>query len=382
MPEGMLGGGRGPNTGGAGSGGQKEEGPVSTLGVNRSENTVLLSANLYWSKKAPEIVEPIVQEVVLHLKGVADMSGGSSHVHDLAAAIMAYTQKNQQFPRGTVDRRPTVERAGLPFRPDQRVSWMVELLPYLGYGEYRNVRLFVDDQQSWRDRSAKKNADSKNNAVVAQTLVPYFLSAKSPESSWWVSYPGMDQPVASTHFVGIAGIGLDAAEYSSKDPSVAKKLGVFGYDRATKLEDIKDGLDQTIVVIQVPTEVKTAWLAGGGSTIRGVPETDPILPFVCTEYNGKPGTFAIMADGKVRFIAKDINPDTFKALCTINGGDVIDNLDEVAPVVPGQGKSVLKPQLPLARAAPQPEAKTPVEGTKPAEGAKPPVEEPKAPPKP
>jgi hypothetical protein len=192
----------------------------------------------------------------------------------------------------------------------------------------------------------------------------------------------MDQPVASTHFVGIAGIGLDAAEYSAKDPSVAKKLGVFGYDRATKLEDIKDGLEQTIVVIQVPTEVKTAWLAGGGSTVRGVPETDPILPFVCTEYKGKPGTYAIMADGKVRFIAKDINPETFKALCTINGGDVINDLDEVAPVVPGQGKSVLKPQVPPPTVAPQPEPKSPVEGTKPAEGDKPPVEEPKAPPKP
>jgi hypothetical protein len=89
-----------------------------------------------------------------------------------------------------------------------------------------------------------------------------------------------------------------------------------------------------------------------------------------------------MADGKVRFIAKDINPDTFKALCTINGGEVIDNLDEVAPVVPGQGKSLLKPQLPPATAVPQPEPKPPIEGTKPAEGARPPVEEQKAPPKP
>jgi hypothetical protein len=151
----------------------------------------------------------------------------------------------------------------------------------------------------------------------------------------------------------------------------------------TKLEDIKDGLEQTIVVLQVPTEVKSAWLAGGGSTIRGVPETDPVLPFVCTEYKGKPGTFAIMADGKVRFIAKDINPDSFKALCTINGGEIIDNLDEVAPVVPGQGKSLLKPQLPPASGAPQPEAKPPVEEKKPAEGgANPPTEEPKPPAKP
>jgi hypothetical protein len=163
---------------------------------------------------------------------------------------------------------------------------------------------------------------------------------------------------------------------------VAKKLGVFGYDRVTKLDDIKDGLEQTIVAIQVPTEVKSAWLAGGGSTIRGVPETDPVLPFVCTEYNGKPGTFAIMADGKVRFIAKDMNPDTFKALCTINGSDTITDLDAVAPVVPGQAKSVLKPQLPPTETTPKSEAPKPSgEAPKPADGNKP-AEEPKTSPKP
>jgi hypothetical protein len=174
----------------------------------------------------------------------------------------------------------------------------------------------------------------------------------------------LDQPVASTHFVGIAGIGMDAADYSAKDASVAKKLGIFGYDRVTKLEDITDGLENTIVMLQIPTEVKSAWLAGGGSTVRGVPETDPILPFVCAEYNKKLGTFAIMADGRVRFISKDINPDTFKAMCTINGGETIENLDEVAPVVPGGSKPVLKPQLP-------PEVKPPeVITPKPPDGVK------------
>ena len=83
---------------------------------------------------------------------------------------------------------------------------------------------------------------------------------------------------------------------------MAKKRGVFGNERITKFSDIKDGLENTILILQVPPDYKTAWLAGGGSTVRGVPETDSVRPFVCTDYNGKRGTFAIMCNGDVRFI--------------------------------------------------------------------------------
>jgi hypothetical protein len=321
------------------------------LSSSRIENTVVITAEFHLKPAASDRAFTKLVQKIVHIKGEADMLGGKSRIHDLAAALRAYAQEKGQFPRGTADRRSTTDRAGLPFRPDQRVSWMAELLPYLGQGEFAGLKRHVDDQQSWRVPSAKDNKEDlegKNNRFVCQTLIPYFLASDSPPTAWWVNYPGMDYPVASTHFVGIAGIGLDAAGYSATDPAVAKKLGIFGYDRATKLEDVKDGLDKTIVLLQVPTDVKTCWLAGGGSTIRGVPEIDPVQPFVCTIYNGKQGTFAIMGDGKVRFISKDINPEVFKGMCTINGGEAIDDLDQIAPVVPG-GEAVLKPEVPGAK---------------------------------
>src|SRR5262249_29140265 len=201
---------------------------------------------------------------------------------------------------------------------------------------------------------------------------PYFLAADEPAGSyppgsWRYLAPGTHSPVAGIHFVGMGGLGLDAAEYSASDPAVAKKLGVFGYDRETRVADITDGLDQTIVLIQVPPSFKTCWLSAGGSTIRGVPEDDPVAPFVCITYKGKRGTFAIMGDGKVRFIAADMKPETFKALCTIAGGEKIDNLGEIAPSVPDPG-TTLKPTLPGD--LPQP----PVDGPKPpVDGPRPPV---------
>jgi hypothetical protein len=363
-------GGGGPFPPGSGGPGGKPPEETSTIGLSRIENTILFSVNLLWKKSE---FTPSLQDAVLHMKGHADMVGGKSRIHDLAFALHSYAQQTGHFPRGTAERKSTTERGNLPFRPDQRVSWMAELLPYLGQGEFRSLKNSIDEQQSWRYLPSKDNKDAKNNCVVAQTLIPYFLSNASPETTWWVKYPGLDHEVASTHFVGIAGIGLDAASYDARDPTVAEKLGIFGYDRVTRLEEIKNGLDKTIALLQVPTDVKTCWLAGGGSTIRGVPEIDPIQPFICAEYKGKPGTFAIMGDGKVRFIAKGMNPKIFMGMCTIRGGEQIGDLDEIAPVVQG-GEAVLKPELPPGVKPPVDNTpKPPVEETKPLEGVKPPA---------
>jgi hypothetical protein len=120
----------------------------------------------------------------------------------------------------------------------------------------------------------------------------------------------------------------------------------------------------------VPATYPTCWLAGGGSTIRGVPETGSCEEFVCTSYKGQKGTFAIMADGKVRFISESVlrnQPDVFRAMCTIAGGEEIEDFDKVAPVVPAN-TTVLRPGVPGDKPKPP-------DGDKP----KPPEDKPKPP---
>jgi hypothetical protein len=211
---------------------------------------------------------------------------------------------------------------------------MVELLPYLADGEYKDLQRNPD--RSWKDTGDEK--EDCPNLTLAQTLIPEFLGEVAGEPSMnYIRYPGVSVLLAPTRFVAVAGVGYDAASYDAKDPKVAKKLGIFGYDRVTKVSEIKDGLQNTIALLMVPATAKTPWLAGGGSTVRGVSDDpkdgDVLEPFVCINREGKDGTLAIMGDGKVRFIAKDINPATFRALCTINGGEKIEDLDKVAPEV-------------------------------------------------
>jgi hypothetical protein len=305
-----------------------------------------------------------LRSLLIYLRGEAEMINTQPKLGELARATQKYLEEKGHFPPGTLTRPDSSEQI-LPMPPQKRLSWMVELLKYLGDGEYKDVQVQLD--KSWQEGK---------NLVLAQLVIPQFVVRGSGNiPPYRVVYPGTSKPVAATHFVAIAGVGMDAPYYDSKNPAEAKKMGIFGYDRVTKKDDIKDGLDQTIALIQVPLDHKAPWIAGGGSTVRGVTEElDCFKPFICAEYLGQKGTFAIMADGKVRFLSESIPPETFRAMCTINGGEKVENLNTLAPEVQGlEAPSELKtlPQVPAPKAAETP-AKPPTPVSPPAKDANPP----------
>jgi flagellar basal body-associated protein FliL len=365
------GGGMQPPPGGGGFGGVPPGGPfppgMQPPGEDKKEEEKGKNGNyLFWSKEnvlALGVNWTINQEIygklgqILELFGISIRSASAmvdakSHLHELAVAVQKYLDKEGHFPRGAVPRAPDAQRV-LDWRPDQRLSWMTQLLPYLANGEYKDIKF--DYNKGWHEDFTNAKAGF---AVIPQFVVPI---KSDKEDYFYVQYPNLPaegrfvEKWAATHFVGMAGVGLDAAEYRADDATTAKLRGVFGYDRETKKDDIKDGLENTIAVIQVPPTPKSPWIAGGGSTVRGVSQDlDCVQPFVCTEYQGKRGTFAIMADGKVRFIPATIDPKTFQAMCTIAGGERIKNLDDIAPEVPPPEEDAAGPELKAEQPAPPP----------------------------
>jgi hypothetical protein len=314
-----------PQMGAAGLKPEKEI-KVSRVEVVVEDKTVVLlevrlvdaSANYNW-------VRGRMKQLVLQQKGQLDMASRQLRIFELAKALHTYTDTHAgEFPRGALERQVPATRAGRPYPPEQRLSWLVGLLPNLGT-DGKSLFGRIDPQKSWRD--------PPDNILAAGTLVPAFINPNSPPESWWVRYAGMPDEVAVTNFLGVAGVGLDAADYRTDDTSVTGKLGIFGYERTTKISDISDGAANTIAVIQVPSNFKRPWLAGGGCTVTGIPEKDCIKPFVSTMFNGKRGTLVIMADGTVRFISEKISDEAFKALCTIKGGEAV-IIDRDAPKVP------------------------------------------------
>src|SRR5690242_19813514 len=115
---------------------------------------------------------------------MAQMAINKPRLHDLAQAIARYAQEKKQFPPGIAKRDMDSDRNGLPYPPERCVSWLVEILPYLGR-EYATLHDQIDTQQtSWREG---------DNLNAAGTLVPYFVVHTYPRVYWWTTFPGLDR---------------------------------------------------------------------------------------------------------------------------------------------------------------------------------------------
>ena len=121
------------------------------------------------------------------------------------------------LPAGTM---PNSERP-----PEQRLSWMVELLPYL---EQDNLFARLDHQASW---DAQANRGAVGTFLKVLHCPGSLLEEISPEDN-------------RTTYIGPAGLGGDAATRPAGRPG----NGVFGYDRRANLRKIKDGLSNTLEV--------------------------------------------------------------------------------------------------------------------------------------
>jgi Protein of unknown function (DUF1559) len=313
-----------------GNGNGQPQGPSSTIGITRQDALLVMALDVAWNDKLRDSIINDVREGLMMARATTEMSGTRPRVHQLAAALQMYKDKHAAFPRGAYDRISNAERFNRPWAPDQRISWMAEVLRYLPQyqDEFANnpgaYPLGIQPNQGWNENA---------NLMASRMLVPQFLAQNSPEDQWRVHYPKVLVPVAATHFVGLAGIGLDAAE----EGTPPNRRGVFSYDRPTQFAEITDGPQNTIAVLQGPPDFKTPWLAGGGSTVRGVQEKDSIRPFVCAEFQGKKGTYAIMANGDVRFIYEDVPDSLFQAMVTIAGNEPPikkEEWEKYAPLIP------------------------------------------------
>ena len=207
----------------------------------------------------------------------------------LALAMHNHHDIYRGFPVGTVP--------NLKLDPEERLSWIVEILPLL---EQQALSERIDRKRGWEDAG-------QLDALSA--VIPTLIN------------PGMDlesdfDGYALSHYVGIAGVGADAPTL----PVNHERAGVFAYDRATRIRDIRDGTSNTIMITE--TTDPAPWGAGAAN-IRALTER----PYV----NGAdgiggpyPGGFnAGLCDGSVRFLSENIDPAVLEALSTINGREVI-----------------------------------------------------------
>lgn len=210
----------------------------------------------------------------------------------LGAGLAEFVAAEQSFP---------VLAAGSNTLPaDSRLSCVASVLPFYGHADWHGQLSLA---RGWRDPP---------NEALARRLVPELLNPA-------LGLPARVDGYGASHFVGVTGLGSDAADLDILDP----RAGVFGATRRAKLADIGDGAANTIALLGVTKQIGP-WAAGGAATTR---------PLTAAPYVNGPdgfgtgqgdGMFAAMADGSVRWISADADPRVIEQLATINGGETIE----------------------------------------------------------
>ena len=244
---------------------------------------------------------------VMRVRAAASRVSCAGHFCMLAVALHGYADSHDgAYPAGTV------LHPDLP--PERRLSWWVSILPHVEQGKV------FEQFDPWRGADDPRNAQAAGNRwrhLVCPASGEY---SHDPTGEYWKTAT----PV--THYVGVAGVGADAATLPSGHPSA----GVFGYDRRTALKDgFPDGTSNTLMLIETGMN-PGHWAYGGTATVRAF-EREPAYvgpgrPFGGF-HDGPPTVFTprdrlcnvAFADGRYRTFTDKTDPALLEALATVGG---------------------------------------------------------------
>ncbi len=192
---------------------------------------------------------------------------------------------------------------------DERLSWYVTVLPSFDQKQQDTATILagLDRGLGWQAEPNQAAARMKLSTLACPGHPPEFTA---------------DAP-APTSYVGIAGLGVDAALFPYlPDGTPSPLAGCFRYDAPTPFVVISDGLSQTLLLGEHSNELGP-WLAGGPATVRGLNDAVGAKPLqgIDGQFGGCHPNVAnwAFADGSVRAFTDRIDPKVLYGLSTIAG---------------------------------------------------------------
>jgi prepilin-type processing-associated H-X9-DG protein len=240
------------------------------------------------------LVFPAVQKV----RAAAARMSCTNNLKQLSLALNNYHDTYNSFPLAALP-NPALAL-------QERLSWQVSLVPFIEAG---NLYSRMHKEKGW---------DARENRFAAELdyrVLQCPAQARGPRTGTLVP----------THYIGIAGLGPDAAELPAKDA----RAGFFGYERALALTDIKDHAGALLAAVET-AQVSGAWTAAGLPTSRGLDADDPPYVGPDGQFGGTHpgGANALFADGSVRFLARSFDPEVFEAAATLRGAATLGEIGD------------------------------------------------------
>lgn len=238
---------------------------------------------------------------LLHTREDARLVQCRANLRNIGIALGEYATANGRvFPYGTI------VNSDLP--PEKRLAWTLPAASFVDQLDQRepNVLIAFDLNKPWdapANRSPEGGDDKESDRV--RRFAIFHCPADANIS------PGRE--LATSSYVGMAGIGEEAPALKR----LSANAGIWGYERQTEYDQMTDGLEQTICVLDTSND-NGPWIAGGPPTVR------PVLPDG-ERFLGESGQFGghhpegsaiLFADGSVRIFAYRTDPAAFLPLCT------------------------------------------------------------------
>jgi prepilin-type processing-associated H-X9-DG protein len=219
--------------------------------------------------------------------------GCQNNLKQIGLSTWNYAMSYRHFPQAAVP------NPSLP--PERRLSWQVAILPFV---EATDQFVHLAKQDGW-DAAA-------NRPFAAFPHYVYQCPARHPEVD-------PDSGLAPTTYVGLAGVGTDAATLPEGDP----RAGFFGFDRKLTPADIKGGASRLLLAAETSRTTGT-WIAAGTPTVRGLDPNDRPYLGVGRQFGGlhRGGANVLFADGHVDFFTGSTDSAVIEALAKVSGSRV------------------------------------------------------------
>ena len=227
----------------------------------------------------------------------------------LGKLVLNQAKSDGHLPAGTVPAASLV--------PSLRWSWMAQLAARHDNPNAAHI--------TWSERWNDPAQDHFVRRPIARFQNPLVASKVSEDK-----YP-------ATHFVGVAGVGTDAPTLPADHP----RAGIFGQDRQTRLDQIRDGVSNTMLLAGVQDHLGS-WAAG----------TTSYRPFTREPYIHGPDGFGsgqpdrmlvLMADGSVREVNQQTDPRIVRRMAAMNDGFPLDPQVKGEPGDPRPGSVPMPP---------------------------------------